>query len=215
MKAQKDGRVFETCKIEFKRNYYDLHKKAVKAELVVDVSSLANAPSDPEEDTGLLILGVTPDAQIIPDYKMAVTDTADFHDIINQRLERPVHFFYEPLEFDGYKFAALVIPKSPHRPHLVKEDFRDDNKDLLLHKGDGWTRTGVGGKKKMLSPDYDLIYEDYTRKRVDEATAAQAKLLAAQSAFQNESNNPKPTPSILTLSPEDLNRYSGPLLRRL
>lgn len=164
-KAKTDKKVFETKKIEFKENYQLFNStgtqiKAVRAEIVKDVLSLANSMPDPEEETGVLIIGIKENGDIVENYKMPVKDAADWAALINSLLERPIDFHYREHIFDNLKFGVLIIPKSMSKPHIIRCNYCDDNGHVLLREGECWTRTGGGGKKVALASDYDEIYKD-------------------------------------------------------
>ena len=164
-KARDLGRVIETRKLEYKEQYKLKESgktiKAVRAELIRDVISIANSAPDPEEKTGYLFMGIKTDGQIVDNYCSPVNDPADFDGIVNSILERPVSFSYR--EFTdpptGKKFGVIIIPESSLKPHIVRNELFDDDSTVLLSRGECWIRTD-GGKIKALAADYDGIYQD-------------------------------------------------------
>lgn len=165
IETKKEGR-----KVEFKFNY-TLDNKDQRAELVRDVSSLANAPYDPnrpELKDGFLILGVdeNKDYSIVDNYQMPVKDIADWDYKINGLLERKINFSYEEFEYErSKKVGVIIIHESNNRPHLIIRNYKNDKNVTLLKEGECWTRN-VGGKKIAMADDYIEIFKTKIDERV-------------------------------------------------
>lgn len=171
----------ETDAVEFKETY--VLKKAdgsanhhQRAELVRDIMALANGEYIGDETTAYLFLGVRDDGSVVDAYSPFFADSADLQQLINDPLQRKVHFKYEDSTTeDGKTFGVIIIPPSTQRPHVVIRDcVPDETGRQLLLAGECWVRAGAS-KKRALAEDYDRIYEGRAQRRVQEAISAQAE----------------------------------------
>lgn len=211
-RAQTEGKVFETRKIEFKQLYALQNEngkinKAVQAEFIRDVMSLANSLPDPELDTGLLILGVTKTGTIVDNYTLPIADISNLPQIINGSLERPISFSYREYEYGQKKVGVIIIPKSSSTPYIVKNEL-SENGNIHLRPGECWTRA-EGGKKLAMASDFDEIYE--YRAGVNKFQSAKSRKKLSQSVKQKKQSK---VTEVLELDNENLNEYIKKLLNR-
>ena len=154
--------VFETRKIEFKERYELIQgngkiNKAVQAELIRDISSIANSSSDPEFDTGIIILGVSRDGEIVGKYSLPLKDKALLEELVNGVLERPIKFSYREYDIGKKRVGAIIIARSNAVPHIVRHNL-SSNQDTYLRVGECWVRR-EGHKRLAMASDYDEMYE--------------------------------------------------------
>ena len=141
--------------------------KAEKAELVKDVVSFANAPLEHHGGFGYLIFGVAPDGSIpgVADPLPGDPPSA-IRDLLNKYLERPVGFEFVTTDVeDGdaheRRLAAVVVPNSRRKPHMISRDFHeqlDKKTKYFLRKGEVWVRK-AGGRQLATAEDMDAMYE--------------------------------------------------------
>ncbi|MEX0800397.1 MAG: RNA-binding domain-containing protein [Dehalococcoidia bacterium] len=109
----------EQSKYDCKRDLtLDSHDR--KAELIKDITSIANAHGD---EVGYLFFGVDP---VSSELAVGITqrhDDATLQQIVNSKLERPVSFLYYETEVNGSWVGVAVIPPSITRPHIIKAQY--------------------------------------------------------------------------------------------
>ena len=152
----------EDSKIDFKRTL-DIHTRQGKAELVKDVSAIAN--SEPVSDpTGYYIIGASHTRLV--DISQLNLDDATLQQIVNSRCHKPVIFQYRQFTIKGKTIGVIIIPKSDERPHLVSENYFDSKQNKLLQKGTCYIRKG-SSTDIATREDLDLMYEERIQKRVE------------------------------------------------
>ncbi len=215
-KSQKDGKIFETRKIEFKQNYELRNSngkiiKAVQAEMIKDVMSLANSLPDPELDMGLLILGVSTDGNIIDNYSLQIEDVAELSHLINGVLERPITFSYREYSIKNKKIGVIIVPKSSGMPHIIKNNLSENDK-IYLKTGECWTRT-EGGKKLAMASDFDDMYEYSSGINKFQSVKSRKKLEISVKHKKTRAQANK-VEEILSLDNDDFNERIKRLLNR-
>lgn len=216
-RTQEAGKPVETRKAEFKETYALRQvdgriNKAVQAELVRDVMALANALPDPENEVGVLIIGVSEAGEVVDDYAFPLNDIAELDPLINGVMERPIVFYYREYEIDSKKFGAIIIPRSSNTPHIVRNDLREDEK-CYLRKGECWTRV-EGGKRIAMAADYTDMYEH--AKGMNKFQAEKTGRRVAASATRAKKKSAKKVSGleqILVLDNEELDRQIKRLLK--
>lgn len=216
--VQNSKQILETRKIEFKETY-KLRKsgkinKAVRAELVRDVVSLANSLPDPEEETGFLFLGVKRNGQVVNNYKMPLNDVAEWNSLINSLLERPITFYYREYtdRLSKNEFGVIIIPKSIHKPHLIRQDFRNNKGKILLRRGECWTRI-EGGKRIAFASDYDEIYREKADIQKVEKSKAEKETAEKITKMKKIKKNREIIEKIYNMTEEELNKLSRKIFK--
>jgi hypothetical protein len=146
-----------------------------KGELVKDVSSFANADLEILGGHGYIIFGVSNDGEIVGIGSTSGDPASDARQIVNSNLGRPVEFEFVTCHVDTKtgdkkRVAAIVVPDSRRRPHVVSREIQQhlNHKDKFwLRKGEVWVRK-TGGRELASADDLDTMYEGKLRRVVDE-----------------------------------------------
>jgi len=142
--------------LDFKRTL-EIQRKHDQAELIKDVLAMANTVRDTENSSHIIIGAKDGIGYDISGLRL---DDASIQQIVNTRIDPAVKFSYYELEIESGKAIGVIeIPKSPDKPHFVKDDFTD-NDEVLLHKGTCPVRQG-SSTKVALKDDYDRMYEEH------------------------------------------------------
>jgi len=153
--------------VDFKREQYPIEKHEKKHELIKDISSMANHPS--EEDK-YIIIGVKEKDGVPSDFfsieENEFIDDAKYQEYVNSNIEPKINFEYKPFEYKGYKLAYFRIFDNQNRPYLIKRDVKNsmDKRKIEYHKGEGFIRQSTS-TKKLTREDFDIIYDKKYRKR--------------------------------------------------
>jgi len=146
-----------------------------KGELVKDVSSFANADLEVLGGYGYIVYGVSNDGRVVGITAGVGDQSSMTRQTINGYLGRSVNFEYLTCEVDDKtgstkRVAALVIPDSTRRPHVVSREIKErlNNRDKFwLREGEIWVRK-TGGRVLATADDVDSMYEGKLRRMVEE-----------------------------------------------
>ena len=149
----------ESHSIDFKREQYPLEKHRKKHELLKDISSMANHPSDEDK---YLIIGVEENNGKANSFHNIndLIDQASYQQFVNNHIEPELNFDYNSLEYKGYQLAYFRIFNNNNRPYLIKKEVRNfvDNNKIEFREGDGFIRKGTS-TDKITRNELDIIYE--------------------------------------------------------
>lgn len=174
----------EPTHCEFKRDLGYRTKKE-KGELVKDVSSFANIDLDALGGYGYIIFGVAPDGEIVGVENLPGDPPSELRGVINGYLDRPILFKYITCEVDDGTsgsglLAALVIPDSRRRPHVVSRELTEQQQKKTktwLRRGEVWVRR-TGGRELATAEDIDMMYEGKLRTLVEAAVKPISEVVA-------------------------------------
>jgi len=131
--------------LDFKATF-DMDSEKHRAELVKDVSALANTV----DTEGYLIIGVdcSGEALNLPGFGVDLDD-AKLQQIVNSRLNRPVRFTYDLVEHEGKTYGRFTVPYSDIKPHQVTKDWgiteitkNGTEKQKIISQGQVFRREG-------------------------------------------------------------------------
>lgn len=141
----------EIRKIDFKRDQYPLENDYLKSKFIKDILCIVNAPGN----DGYILLGVKSERgkprEVIGISKHY--DSSDLEQIVNSKIEGPIHFDYYSLKYEGLDCALIYIPKSKGRPHWPKDDFQ------ILKKHIFYTRRASGNREATIQEIRDMFIE--------------------------------------------------------
>lgn len=129
----------ESHKLDFKREQYLLGKNEKKAELLKDVLSFANHPSN---EYKFIIMGVDEKSKEILGIQNPV-DEAQYREYISKNIEPEINFEYRIINLAGKKISYFKIFDNKNRPYLFNRDLPNSKYNL----GDGYIRFGTSTKK--------------------------------------------------------------------
>ena len=129
----------ESHKLDFKREQYLLGKNEKKAELLKDVLSFANHPSNEDK---FIIIGIDEKSKEILGIQNPV-DEAQYREYISKNIEPEINFEYRIINLDGKKISYFKIFNNKNRPYLFNRDLPNSKYNL----GDGYIRFGTSTKK--------------------------------------------------------------------
>jgi predicted HTH transcriptional regulator len=186
----------ETSKIDFKRNF-EFDTKEKTAELLKDISAIANSDDDEYGGYGFIVFGVqegkvTHDVPLLSIGKKDNTSAA-----MRQKLRE--YIWPEP-KFDVLSFdepgigswGAIVIPPSNIQPHFFIKEFKNDK--IVIRKGDWFVRKG--DTTCFAEPeDYTRVLEKKIRSAVEplkqEVRLLQERLVRLETLSEMQSEPPK------------------------
>lgn len=157
-------KVTEIRKIDYKRDQYRLDNDTLKSKFIKDVLCIANAPGD----DGYIVLGVKSEKGK-PRAVVGISihyDSSDLEQLVNSKIESPIHLDYYPLKYKGLDCALIHIPQSKARPHWPKDDFHDLKKHVF------YTRRASGNRDATMPEIRDMFIETL---RVSETVARKMK----------------------------------------
>ena len=136
--------------IERKR-LVDLSQLRTQAEFIFDMLSLANAHTDGPR---YLLIGVNNDGSLAG-IDPGEYDDARFQQVINSRVEPPIHFSFREYVVDGATIGIIAVQRSIQRPHVISKQL-GDNTQVYRHQGE--TRIKRGSSTQILVPsDNEMI----------------------------------------------------------
>jgi len=144
-------KVTEIRKIDYKRDQYRLDNNTLKSKFIKDVLCIANAPGD----DGYIVLGVKSERGK-PRAVVGISthyDSSDLEQLVNSKIESPIHLDYYPLKYKGLDCALIHIPQSKARPHWPKDDFHDLKKHVF------YTRRASGNRDATMPEIRDMFIE--------------------------------------------------------
>ncbi len=155
----------ESQLLDFKIELYPLGKHPKKHEILKDISSMSNHPSNQDK---YIIIGVEEKDGVAVgfqsiDYQI---DEASFQQYLHDNLEPQISFEYKPFDYKGYSLAYFRVYNNQNRPYLFSKNIKDpkDSKKILYRKGDGYIRVGTS-TKKLGREELEQIYEDRYQSR--------------------------------------------------
>jgi len=150
----------EATKIEFKKTI-DIHHRKGQAELIKDILAMANAILE-GEGIGYLIIGAYNGK--IYDISGLRLDDATLQQIVNRRCHKPVRFEYRQYVLEeGNSVGVVIVARSDEQPHLVKENFFDERRNILLFEGECPIREGTSIRRASRE-DFDRMYRERSEK---------------------------------------------------
>lgn len=134
----------EMAKIDFKAEI-ETGTPEQKAELLKDITAIANTYDDNYEDHGFIIYGVK--TKTIAGITTTEQDTDKFQNHIEQLLKTYIspmpQIYVTGFETDdGKKWGAIVIPPRNTKPHMFFKDFSCQNPARTRKKGEWFVRHG-------------------------------------------------------------------------
>lgn len=87
--------------------------------------------------------------------------------IVSSKCHRRIEFQFRQFSIKGTTIGVIIIPKSDERPHHVLEDYFDDRRNKLLHKGTFFIRKG-SSTDIATREDLDVMYKERIKKRIAE-----------------------------------------------
>ncbi|WP_316828593.1 ATP-binding protein [Pedobacter miscanthi] len=149
----------ENSLLDFKQIQYPMGKTAAnKAELLKDISSMANGPSNEDK---FIIIGVKEKAGRANGLLSVeeLTDEAIYQQFVLQNIEPKINFEYRSFAYQGKHLAYFRIFDNEQRPYLFKKDVPGISpKAQDFHIGDGFIRLG-SSTKRLDRNDLELIYK--------------------------------------------------------
>jgi hypothetical protein len=116
------NRNYEDYWLDFKTTF-NIHSDKDKAELVKDVSAIANTV----DTAGYIVYGIdlsgdSPNFRGLLEDEVKEIDESKLQQIVNNRLNRPVRFSFETIQQEVNTYGLLTIPYSDAKPHQVTKD---------------------------------------------------------------------------------------------
>ncbi|MDO8408124.1 MAG: ATP-binding protein [bacterium] len=134
----------EAAKVDFKAEI-EANTPEKKAELLKDISAIANTYDENYSDYGFLIYGVK--AKVMEGTTLTETDTDKFQNHIEQLLKSyisPMPQIYV-VSFEttaGQKWGAIVIPPRNNKPHMFCKDLQCRDPKYTRTRGEWFVRRG-------------------------------------------------------------------------
>ncbi len=146
----------ESYLLDFKREQYILGANQKKHELLKDISSMANHPSNEDK---YIIVGVIEKDGVANSYHTLenIEDEAKYQEYLKSNVEPEINFEYKTFLHNDFKLAYFRIFDNDNRPYLFKNEIIENNK-VRYHKGAMVIRKGtkIG---RIDRADLDKIYE--------------------------------------------------------
>lgn len=144
--------------LDFKREQYVLGSNSKKAELLKDISAMANHPS--EEDKFIVVGVIEKEGRAHSFLDVNTLESeAKYQQYVRDNLEPMIQFEYLKVNYEGQQLAYFRIFGNADRPYLFKSDIKNpaDQKLVDFRIGDGYIRTG-SSTKKIDRNDLDRLY---------------------------------------------------------
>lgn len=148
----------ESHLLDFKSEQYLLGKNPKKYELLKDISSMANHPSNEDK---YIIIGVSEKNGVACEFNSLenIEDEAKYQQFMISNIEPEISFEYKSIYYKGYKLAYFRIFDNNDRPYLFKKDILDQDKKVINQQGIGYIRVGTS-TRKIVREDFDRIYQN-------------------------------------------------------
>lgn len=150
-----DGQESEYPKLDFKRQWYDLHEELSINEFLKDSTAMANAPGL----DGFIVIGFDQKDKSFHPAKFSdskLRDENELSGLINKRVDRLFHISHYPLIVNGNTISVLHIPPSFDKPHVIR-NYKTKNSGDQQHRV--FTKSG-SSTKLATKYDYDFIAFD-------------------------------------------------------
>lgn len=144
--------------IDFKQKAYQLGKYEKKNDLLKDLMSFANHPS--EEDK-YIVLGVkAKNGMASRFFEIEESlDDSNYQEFVNMNVEPEIQFEYSNFKHDGKLLGLIRIYGNKQRPYLFKNDVKVPQSNQIEYRvGDGYIRVG-SSTRKMTRKDFEAIYK--------------------------------------------------------
>ena len=154
----------ETAKVDFKAEI-ETTTPEHKAELLKDITAIANTYDDNYHDHGFLIYGIK--TKVIIGITQTEQNTDKFQNTIEQLLKTYIspmpQIYVESFETStGQKWGAVIIPPRNNKPHMFFKDFScPTNQTRTRKKGEWFVRRG-STPEPGLPEDLALITQKQT-----------------------------------------------------
>ena len=111
----------ESVYVDFKSQEYPLGKNTKKNELLKDISSMANHPSN---EPKYILIGIKEKNGLASEFIDLSTPThqAKYQQFVEENIEPKINFEYRSFEYEGHRLAAFIISDNQERPYLFKKD---------------------------------------------------------------------------------------------
>lgn len=148
----------ESSGLDFKKEHYQLGKYLKRNDILKDISSFANHPSN---NPKYIFVGIKEKGGIANEFFDVdeTIDEATFQKFVFDNIEPKINFDFRYLEYEGKKIGCFKIQGNNDRPYLFKKDVKNPINDKLeFRTGDGFIRIGTA-TKKIDRKDLDEIYK--------------------------------------------------------
>ncbi|TCC98828.1 AlbA family DNA-binding domain-containing protein [Pedobacter hiemivivus] len=149
----------EGVNLDYKQTQYPLGSAPKKAEILKDISAMANHPSNEDK---FIIIGVIEKDGVADSFKNVtdLEDEANYQQYLRANIEPSIQFEYKAITYNGKTLAYFRIFGNMDRPYLFKTQIKDtlNQKAVDYRIGDGYIKTG-SSTKKIDRKDLDLIYK--------------------------------------------------------